>query len=201
MRALLLLALLAPEGRPLFYWGSRAPVVVAEYGPGESAQARVMEVHAARDGADLVLRFSFDRPVGAQLRQTDGTPVSGRLRATLYVDADDDRASGLAGGPKDLTAGAERRVEVGTLYLGEDAEESRKSAVLVSVTLWGLRADGRRRQLWRADDSSEPDRVSWRGEWVEVRLPAARVGLDARSRLVIAEGDRAWDGRFEDEGR
>jgi hypothetical protein len=174
--------------------------VVADYGPGESAEARVLEVHAARDGGDLVLRFSFDRPVGAQLRQADGKPVSGRLRATLYIDVDDDRTSGLSGGPKDLTAGAERRVDVGTLFLGEDAEENREASVLVSITLWGMQPEGRRRQLWRADDSSEPGRVSWRGEWVEVRLPEARVGLDARSRFVIAEGDRAWDGRFE-EGR
>jgi hypothetical protein len=190
--------LLAPEGRPLFYWGSRTPIVVADYGPGESTEPRVVEVHAARDGADLVLRFSFDRPVAGALRLADGTPVSGRLRATLYIDADDDRTSGLSGGPKDLTAGAERRVDVGTLFLGEDPEENRKADVLVSVTLWGLQTEGRRRQLWRGDDSSEPGRVSWRGEWVEVRLPEARVGLDARSRFVIADGDRAWDGRFED---
>jgi hypothetical protein len=86
---------------------------------------------------------------------------------------------------------------VGTQFVGEDKDEGIQAATLVSVTLFGLRPEGRRRQLWRADDASDPSRVSWRGEWVEVRIPEARVGLEAGARLVVAEGEAAWEGRFE----
>jgi hypothetical protein len=191
----LLSLLLGAQGRPLFYWGARAPVVAVPR-TGESAHARVAEVHAAVDAGDLVLRFSFDRPVASALELPDGTPVSGRLAAVLYLDADDDRATGLDAGERDPRRGAERRLELGSIYIGEDPPEQPKAAVVVRATLQSVASDGRRRTLWRADDQ-DLDRVSWRGEWVELRVPEGRVGLGARARLILDDGPEAWDGRLE----
>src|SRR5262245_7373427 len=88
----------ANEGRPLFYWGARPPVIAVEAAAAESVEAQVTEVHAAREKDGVVLRFTFDRPVASALYLPDRTPVSGRLRATLYVDADDDRRTGWSAG-------------------------------------------------------------------------------------------------------
>ena len=101
-----LLLLLLVTGRPLFYWGARPPVVVADGPRAESGAANPIEVHAARDRDDLVLRFGFDRPVRGLLTLADGTPVSGRLTAVLYIDADDDVRTGLELNRPDLRTGA-----------------------------------------------------------------------------------------------
>jgi hypothetical protein len=195
---LVLFLLLAAQGRPLFYWGARAPVVAVARA-GEAAHAEVTEVHAAVDAGDLVLRFSFDRPVASALELPDGTPVSGRLSAVLYLDVDADRASGLEAGERDPRRGAERRLELGSIYIGEDPPEQPKAAVVVRATLESVASDGRRRTLWRADDQ-DPGRLSWRGEWVELRVPEGRVGLAARARLILDDGPQAWDGPFDPAG-
>lgn len=192
----LVLLLAAPaEGRPLFYWGARPPVIAVEAPTGTSVEARVLEVHAARDKDALVVRFGFDRPVRDALRLPDGTPVSGRLKAVLYVDSDDDRRSGLAQGDADLRTGCERRLEIGAVAMGADEEEQRPASVLVAATLYALTVEGRRRTLWRADDEAAPSLVSAHGEWLEVRLPAAQLGLGASFRLVLAAGDTLVAGR------
>jgi hypothetical protein len=54
----------------------------------------------------------------------NGAPVSGRLRAVLYVDADDNPKTGLAAGPKDPRTGADRRLEVGVIAVGADPDEN-----------------------------------------------------------------------------
>lgn len=191
------LALVAPiEGRPLFYWGGRPPAIVAEdeaRGPGP--EARVLEVHAAYDKGDLVVRFSFDRPVRETLRLSDGTPVSGRLKAVLYFDVDDDKATGLSQGASDLRTGSERRLEIGAVAMGADEEEQRPASVVVSSTLHALSPDGRRRTLWRADDESEPARISAHGEWLEVRIAEGLLGTGRSSRLVLADGETLLAGR------
>src|SRR5262245_8128609 len=148
-------------------------------GATKGEEARVLELHAAHDKGDLVLRFSFDRPVREALWLPDGTPVSGRLKAVVYIDTDDDRRTGTQEGPSDLRTGAERRIELGALALGEDAEEHRSAAALVSATLQSLTQDGRRRTLWRAD-SELTARVSAHGDAVELRVPADRVGAEER---------------------
>lgn len=187
----------APEGRPLFYWGARPPVVVAELAAAPpAAAARVTEVHAAWDRADLALRLAFDRPVAEALRLADGTPVSGRLQAVLYFDVDDDRTTGLEQGAMDQRTGAERRLELGAVAMGEDPEEGRKAGALVAATLVSLTVEGRRRTLWRTDDEADPGRLSVHGDWVELRVPADRIGGSGRARLVLATGDRTWDGRI-----
>jgi hypothetical protein len=195
----LVATLAAPaEGRPLFYWGARPPVVIADEKQEDPApQARVLEVHAARDKDDLVVRLGFDRRVVEALRLPDGTPVSGRLNAVLYFDGDDDRATGLSQGSADLRTGCERRLEIGAIAMGADDEEQRKASAVVAASLWSLTSEGRRRTLWRADDEAEPGRVSAHGEWVELRIPADRLGLGPRPRIVLASGDRLSDGRLE----
>jgi hypothetical protein len=193
---ILLLWLAAAEGRPLFYWGARPAVVATERTGERSAEARVLEVHAATDGPDLVLRFTFDRPVREAMRLPDGAPVSGRLRALLYVDSDNDGTSGLDMGPQDARTGADRRIEVGVIAIAEDPEERRKANAVVSASLASVARDGRRRTLWRADDSAQPDRVSAHGEWVELRLPADRLDARAGARVVLAEADQSWEGRL-----
>lgn len=192
----LLLALLAAEGRPLVYWGSQPAVIIADAPASPPLEARASEVHALLDREGLVLRFSFDRPVRQALLLPDGTPVSGRLQAVLYLDVDDNRTTGFDGGPGDLRTGADRRLEVGVVYVGADEEERRKAAGVVTATLAALAPDGRRRTLWRADDASAPRQVSVYGEWIEVRLPQEAAAAGPGARLILAVGDEAWDGRL-----
>ncbi|HET7291625.1 MAG TPA: hypothetical protein VFM88_04305, partial [Vicinamibacteria bacterium] len=101
----LALLVLAVEGRPLYYWGARPAVVTLDEPATRGVEAAVLELHAARDGGDLVLRVGFDRPVREAVRLPDGTPVSGRLKAVVYIDADDDRSTGTQEGPADLRTG------------------------------------------------------------------------------------------------
>ena len=193
---LALTLMLAAEGRPLFYWGARPAVVAMKEPATKTEEALVLELHAANDKGDLVMRFSFDRPVREALWLPDGTPVSGRLKAVVYIDTDDDRRTGTQEGASDLRTGAERRIELSALAMGEDAEEHRAATALVAATLHGLTQEGRRRTLWRAD-SELPSRVSVRGEFVELRVPADRVGADARCRFVLVSGGDVRDGRLE----
>ena len=196
---LTVLALLAAgEGRPLFYWGARPAVVAVEAAPAAAGvEARVTEVHAAAEAQGLVLRFTFDRDVLGAMRLPDGAPVSGRLRASLYLDTDDDRESGLAQGSLDPRTGSERHLEIGVVSLGEDPEEGRKASAVLTATLSSLSREGRRKVLWRGDADGNPTAVSAHGEWVEVRLPPEAVTPRAPLRLVLAEGDRAFEGRLD----
>ena len=153
-----------------------------------------------------MLRFTFDRAAREAMRLPDGQPVSGRLRAILYVDADDDRSSGLAAGAEDLRTGADWRLEVGVIVVGEDLEERRRAAALLTATLASLDPGGRQRVVWRAGDDTDPRSLAARGEWVEVRLPSsAKVDPGARLVLIDQAGaaphssaveERAWDGRL-----
>ncbi len=198
----ILIALVAAsgEGRPLFEWAERGPVVVADAPAapaGEtSPEAHVAAVDAAREADALVLRFRFDRAVGDAVHLPDGTPVSGRLRALLYLDADDNRSTGLASGPDDPRTGADARLEIGVVSVAADAEEQVAAAAVVSAVLYGLAPDGRRRALWRGDDESAPASVSAHGTDVEVRVPAASLVVAPTARLVLAQDDRVWVGRL-----
>lgn len=191
----LCLLLLAAEGPPFIYWGARPAIVEFESAGATSDEARVLEFHAAWDAKDLVLRFSFDRPVRDALRLADGTPVSGRLKAVLYVDTDDDRSTGTQEGGADLRTGAERRLELGAVTMAADPEEQREASVLVAATLHGLGRDGRRRTLWRADDE-DAGRVRVHGDAVELRVPEDSIGSVGTLRLVVVSGDTARDGRL-----
>jgi hypothetical protein len=198
----LFLTVLAAGGPPLFYWGARPALIATEAGGAESRgegaarlTARVAELHAALDKGSLVLRFTFDRPVREATTLPDGAPVSGRLRATLYVDRDDDRSSGLQEGPADLRTGADLRLEIGVVAVGEDPEEEIAARALISATLASLAPDGRRKTLWRADDLGSPREVRADGEWLELRLPPlAQVSPNAR--LILGLDDRTLDGRL-----
>jgi hypothetical protein len=195
----LLVLLAASEGRPLFYWSGRPAVITAAPAAEPKGEARVLEVHAALDGGELALRLTLDRPVSEALYLPDGTPVSGRLRAVLYLDADGDRTTGLAAGPSDLRTGADARLELGVVSLAPDPEESDPAekvapAAVVTASLHALLPDGRRRALWRADDQAAPGRVSVHGEYVELRLPAEH-SPSGRARLILA-GDEVRDGRL-----
>jgi len=186
----------AAPGPPLIYWGARPPVIATDLAPSAGADAQVQEVHAARDGPDLVLRLTLDRPVQQVLYLPGGAPVSGRLRAVLYMDIDGDRATGLDQGPRDLRTGADERLEIGVLTIGEDPEEKRPASALLTASLASLAADGRRRTIWRTDDSVRPRQLSLYGDWVEVRLPGAQVSLRPGARLILSQGEKAWDGRL-----
>jgi len=190
------LLLASSPGRPLFYWGARPPVIVTEAAPDRGPEAQIVEVHAALDKGDLVLRLTLDRPVQEALYLPTGEPVSGRFRAVVYLDADGNRATGLDQGPRDLRTGADYRLEFGVVALGADKEENLPPQALVTVFLASLAPDGRRHSLWRGDDAANPDRVSVRGEWVELRLAEAQLGVRSGARLILAVGERAWDGRI-----
>ena len=80
-------------------------MIAVESAATGGVEAQIEEVHAALDKGALVVRFTFDRAVRDAIRLADGAPVSGRLRATLWVDRDADRATGLDQGPDDLAHG------------------------------------------------------------------------------------------------
>ena len=190
-----LVFLLATEGRPLHYWGAQPPVISVAHGVDGGEAAQLTDLHAAADRGALVLRFSFDRAVRDAIQLPDGTPVSGRLSATLYLDADDNRATGIDQGPGDLRTGADFKLELGVVSVGADPDEHRPAQALVTVALFRLARDGRRHALWRTDDAASPAAVSPHGEWVEVRIPPQHLA-PARMRLILALGDGARDGRF-----
>lgn len=189
-----LLALAAGEGRPLFYWGARPAVITVPDTAAAGEAARVTEVHAARDERGELLRLTFDRPVRAALRLPDGTPVTGRLRAVLYGDADGQRDTGWQPGAADLRRGADWRLEVAALALGADPEEKLEAQALVTVNLATLSGDGRRRSLWQADQASAPELISVVGEWLEIRLPAAAGPPAVGARLILATDEATLDG-------
>jgi len=195
---LLALAVAPPApGRPLFYWGARPAVIVTGVEPGTGVEAQVGEVHAALDGAGLVLRLTFDRSVRDALYLPGGAPVSGRLRATLYVDADAaDSTTGWATGVSDRRSGADYRVEVGVLALGADPDEGLLAQALVTVFLAGLAEDGRHRSLWRGDDSATPRNVSVHDDAVELRLPVGAGAVRPGARLLLAAAGQLFEGRL-----
>jgi hypothetical protein len=182
-------------GPPLFYWGARPAVITVEDLASNGPEAQVREVHAALDQGALVLRFTFDRSVESASHGPDGAPASGRLRALLYVDADGDRATGWAAGPKDARTGADWRLEIGVVAVGEDPEENVPASALVTATLATVAADGRPRLRWRSDDVGNPREVSARGEWLEVRLPRD-VAVTPKARLILSLPGRALDGQL-----
>jgi len=196
MPLLLLAALLAPaavEG-PGFSFGNRPPVIRGA-GPAGGDEAAVTEVHAALDGAGLVIRFTFDRPVQRAMYAANGAPVSGRLRAVLYVDTDDNPKTGLAAGPKDPRTGADRRLEVGVIAVGADPDENLGASAVVTAALSDL-AGKSRRTRWRGDTTATPRQVSTGGRWVEVRLDGERGPFKRTARLVLADGERFLEGRL-----
>jgi hypothetical protein len=187
--------LLAAPGRPLHYWGARPAVVTAEVQRGQGLEAQVEEVGLVLDKGAVVVRLTFDRPVRDALFLKDGAPVSGRLHAAVYLDADDDRSTGLAQGPLDLRTGADFQLDIGVMALGGDADEKRPAQALVTATLFSLQGD-RRRTVWRGDDAANPQAVSAYSEWLDVRLPAGVVSPKTGARVILAAGARSWDGRY-----
>src|SRR5260221_7655374 len=187
---------LLTSGPPLFYWGARPPVIATETAPGQGVEAQVLEVHGALDQGALVLRFTFDRSVRDATYLPGGAPVSGRLRALLYVDAGGDRATGWDLGPNDFRTGADYRLEVGVVALGEDEDEKLPAQALGTAFVPALRPDGRRKSLSRRHDAASPRQISVRGEWVEGRLPPLEIAIKGGARLILTAGDRVWDGRL-----
>ena len=196
---ILLLVLLLDQapGRPLFYWGARPATITTAPAAGRAVVARVTEVHGVVDRNDLILRLSFDRPVHDALYLASGAPVSGRLRAALYVDADADRATGWAEAPGDARAGADYRVDVGVLALGADPGEGIAAQAIVTASLFQLTAENRQRNLWRADHSANPERVSIRGDAVEIRLPGEMMRVKTTARVTLIVDSEAFEGRLE----
>lgn len=195
MLALAFLLLVPMQGRPLFYWGARPAVIATEAEPGQGMEAQVLEVHAALDKGDLVVRLTFDRPVHDAIYLPGGVPVSGRLRAILYLDADADRATGWDAGPDDLRTGTEYRLEVGVVALGADEEEKLPAQALVTAFLASLGREGRRKSLWRGDDAGAPEQIMVHGEYIELRLPPLEMAAKEGVRLVLTAGERIWNGR------
>lgn len=192
----LLAALALPGAETGFAWGSRPPVIARDTAPHPTRDtAAVVSVHAALDGGDLVVRFTFDRPVQRALYAESGAPVSGRLRAILYVDADDDRKTGLLADAKDPRRGADRRLEVGVVAVGANPEENMGAQSVVTASVSDL-AGKRRRSRWRGDTAATPRQVLTGARWVEVRLLAERGPFKRTSRLVLAEDDVFLEGRL-----
>lgn len=195
MKTLLLVLLVAQaSGRPLFYWGARPATIVTHAAPGEGIAARVIEVHGIVDEGDLVLRVSFDRAVSDALHLPSGAPVSGRLRAALYVDGDVNRSTGWVAEPGDPRAGADYRIDLGVLALGADPDEGIEAQALVTVSAFALTSNGRQRLLWQADHGASPDQVSIRGDAVEMRILRDVVSVALRTRLALVVGEEGFEG-------
>jgi hypothetical protein len=192
----LAVTLLETPGRPLYYWGPRPACILTEAAVGGGIEARVTEVHGVVDEGELVLKVTFDRRVHEALYLPSGAPVSGRIRAALYVDGDGDRATGWAAEPGDSKGGADFRVDLGVLALGADPSEGIRAEALVIASAVALTAQGRQRSLWRGDHTATPERVSIRGEAIEVRLPAEDVPVVATARVVLIAEGRAFEGRL-----
>lgn len=208
MLAALACMLFLAQDAPLFYWGDRAPTVEMASRPASASDPAIETVHAARDGANLLLKISYDRPVSEGLYRPDGTPVSGRLRALLYLDCDSDRKSGLEGRDDDARVGAERLIELVVMALGADAEERLPARALITVGAYEVLAGGERKATWQADEDTEPRVIALHGQSVELRLPAALCLCGPRARLIVAQtgefGSGLFDARLEareDEGK
>jgi hypothetical protein len=193
-RLLLVLLLAQPLGRPLFYWGARPAAIVTDVSPGEGITAQVTEIHGVVDEGDLVLRVSFDRAVHDALYLPSGAPVSGRLRASIYVDGDAIRTTGWVAEPGDPRAGADFRIDVGVLALGADPTEGIAAQALVTVSAFALTSPARQRSLWRTDHSASPDRMSIRGDAIEVKIPGDSVSVTRSARLALIVGDDGFEG-------
>jgi hypothetical protein len=191
---LLVLLLAQPLGRPLFYWGARPAAIVTDVSPGEGIAAQVTEIHGVVDEGDLVLRVSFDRPVRDALYLPSGAPVSGRLRAALYVDGDATRTTGWTAEPGDPRSGADYRLDLGVLALGADPAEGIAAQALVTVSAVALTPQGRQRSLWRTDHTASPDRISIRGDAIEVRVPGGSMSVVPTARLALVVGDQGFEG-------
>jgi hypothetical protein len=188
---------LLPQARPLFYWGARSPLIDAGDVESPPEVARIRTIHAALDAGDLVLRFDLDRLVREATHMPDGTPVSGRLQARLYVDTDADASTGLAGdASRDPRVGADRLILLSTFYMGEDEEEARPAQALVRIAIDSLGLDGRRATLWAQDHVGAPDRIVLHRDWLEARLPVFRAGVGEGSRFVYAVGRELREGRL-----
>jgi hypothetical protein len=194
---LLLLLAAQPLGRPLYYWGARPAVIETGVAAGEGSAARVTEVHGVVDEGDLVLRVSFDRSVHEALYLPSGAPVSGRLRATLYVDADAERSTGWAASEGDARTGADYRVDLGVLALGADPSVGVDAQALVTVSAVELTPAGRQRSLWRGDHTASPESISLRGDAIEIRLPGGVVPVEPNARLTLIADAEAYQGRLE----
>ena len=189
------LLLLAEPVAPAVDWGRLRPVILTEVRT-PTQEAAVREVHAAVNGSDVVLRFTLDRPVVQATHLPDNTPVSGRLRAILYVDSDDDVTTGLAGPLRDPLTGTDRRLELGVVTLGDDPDEGRRASALVVARLHGLDPNGHRHTLWQADETTAPARLVVRAGAVELRVPGDQLKLAPASRFVLVSGSRKWSGRL-----
>jgi hypothetical protein len=198
VKTLLLVLLVAQApGRPLFYWGARPATIATRAAAGEGNAARVTEIHGIVDEGDLVLRVSFDRAVGDALHLPSGAPVSGRLRAALYVDGDANRSTGWVAEPGDPRAGADYRIDLGVLALGADPDEGIEAQALVTVSAFALTSNGRQRVLWRTDHAASPDQVSIRGDAVEMRIPRDVVSVVLRTRLALVVGEEGFEGSLD----
>ncbi len=197
VKILLLALLLAqPLGRPLHYWGARPATIVTAAAVGEGVAARVTEVHGVVDRNDLILRLSYDRLIRDALYLPSGAPVSGRLRAALYVDGDEDLRTGWAVTAGDARGGADYRVDVGVLALGADPDEGIEAQAIVTVSLFELTPEGRQRNLWRGDHLANPERLSIRGDAVEIRLPGEMMPVASTARLTLIVEAEAFEGRL-----
>ena len=194
MVLLLVMLLAQPLGRPLFYWGARPATIVTDVARGGGIAAQVTEVHGVVDDGDLVLRVSFDRPVNDVLYLPSGAPVSGRLRAAVYVDGDADRNTGWSAAPGDPRGGADYRIDLGVLALGADRAEGISAQALVTASAFALTSQGRQRSLWRTDHSASPGQVSIRGDAVELRVPAGSVSVVPTARLALVVGEQGFEG-------
>jgi hypothetical protein len=200
--------LLAAEAKPLFYWGGRAPTIEMALVVRSANDPAIETVHLAREGAYLLIKISYDRPVSQALHLPDGTPVSGRLRAHLYVDCDATRTTGLTGANDDARVGSERLIELAVMALGADPEEHLSARALVTVGVYELLPGGERKSSWQVDEDTEPKAVAVHGQSVELRLPAAMCLCGPRARLVLAQAGEFGNGVFdailaagEDEGK
>ena len=67
----------------------------------------------------------------------------------------------------------------------------------MTVSLFQLTHDNRQRNLWRGDHSVNPERVSIRGDAVELRLPGELMHVTTTARVTLIVDADAFEGYLE----
>ena len=167
-------SLVPAEGPPLFYWGSRPPVIAAERPAAAGVEAQVQE-DPRRPGQGRARGALHLRPLGARGHARGG-------RRALFRAGCGPCSSSTATriGPPASTRGPTTCARAPTCAWRSACSRSARTPRSIvrpwpwsPPPSWASSREGRRQTLWRADDAEGGSRqVRTSGEWLEVRLPA-----------------------------
>lgn len=174
-RAVVLLTVLATSGAL-----AKGAVGVIRYRPppDESERPLPVELFVAPQGSDYTLRVAFDKlPWGeqCQMRCAD---------ATIFLDTDDNRRTGLDLGPHARETGADLAITV--VGVRQYREHSAEALLKVRVTrLSNVRSVGEGELLAELDPRHDADRVQSDGPRVSARIDATDAMIPSGKRMRV----------------